>query len=269
MSFLILSVIQLEVIDKPGDVKTLLYNVIFYLVFSVFALLYLPLFILLVFMDRLFLTRRRAAHRLRLRIQFFGRAVLTLLRPIAPVVCEGDGWKEALEGGCVYICNHRSFSDPFLIASLPRVEVVQIVNKWPFHIPVLGLVARLASYVDVRRMTLEQFYEKGSSLLSEGVKLVSFPEGTRSVGRKTGGFHGAIFRLVQMTGVPLFPIAISGNECTPKKGSLILHFSVIRMRMLAPITGAESRNMTAFRLKEEVRERIRLALAEMEGSANE
>ena len=249
--------------------RTLLYNIYFYFIFSVFALLYLPVFTLLIVTDRLFFSRRRTVYRLRLRIHCFGRVVLTILKPIAQVVCEGDGWDKPFPNGSVYVCNHRSFSDPFLIAKLPRVEAVQIVNKWPFNIPVLGWVARLADYVDIRQMSFERFNEVGSRLLSEAVMLVSFPEGTRSAGRKMGVFHGAIFRLAQMTGVPIVPVAISGNERTPKKGSLVLHFTVIRMRMLTPIVGAESRNMTPFHLKQEVRERIRLALVEMEGTEDE
>ena len=104
-------------------------------------------------------------------------------------------------------------------------------------------------------------------LLNDKVSLVSFPEGTRSPSGKLGVFHGEIFRLVKRTGVPVVPLVFSGNARTPKKGSLVLHPSVIRMRLLPPLTEAEYKDWSVFRLKETVRDRIRDAVQEMEGVA--
>lgn len=245
--------------------KTFFLNVWFYTAFAVFGLCDLPVFFGITLADWMVLPYRAARRRMRLRIHRFGRQVIWLLRPIAPVVREGPGWAAARTGNCVYVCNHRSFSDPWLISQLPRGPIVQIVNRWPFNIPVLGPAARMAGYVDAKRLTLEQFLETGKRLLAEeNVMLVSFPEGTRSPSGKLGGFHGEIFRLVKQTGVPLFPLVFAGNGRTPLKGSWVLHPSVIRMRLLSPLTEADYRDWTAFKLKETVRERIRQALHEME-----
>ena len=42
----------------------------------------------------------------------------------------------------ILICNHRSSSDPFLMACMP-CDAVQLVNDWPLRLPVLGWIARL------------------------------------------------------------------------------------------------------------------------------
>lgn len=248
--------------------KTFLLNLWFFTAFAVLGLCILPVFSGITLVDWLVLPRGAAERRLRFRIHRFGRFVVWLLRPIAPVVREGTGWAVPLTGGCVYVSNHRSFSDPWLISQLPRGAVVQIVNRWPFRIPVLGAVARLAGYIDIKGMTLESFLETGARLLLEDrVMLVSFPEGSRSPNGKLGAFHGEIFRLIKQTGVPVFPLVLAGNSRTPMKGSLVLHPSVIRMRLLDPLTEAEYRDWTAFKLKETVRDRIRLASDDMEGTA--
>lgn len=247
--------------------KTFLLNLWFFTAFTVCGLCILPVFLGITLIDWLVLPRCAAERRLRLRIHRFGRFVIWLLRPIAPVVREGPGWAVSQTSSCVYVSNHRSFSDPWLISQLPRGAIVQIVNQWPFRIPVLGIVARLAGYIDIKGMTLESFLETGTRLLLEDrAMLVSFPEGSRSPTGKPKAFHGEIFRLIKQTGVPVFPLVFAGNSRTPMKGSLVLHPSVIRMRLLTPITEAEYRGWTAFKLKETVRDRIRLASDDMEGT---
>ena len=245
--------------------KTFFLNVWFYAAFAVFGLCDLPVFAGLSVADRLLLPQRAALRRLRLRIHRFGQQVIWLLRPIAPVVREGEGW-EPLEGG-VYVANHRSFSDPWLISQLPRAEIVQIVNRWPFKIPVLGIVAKLAGYIDIKGMPLERFIETGSALLNDKVTLVSFPEGTRSRDGTLGVFNGEIFRLVKQTGVPVVPLVIIGHERTPARGSMVLRPTKIRMKLLPPLTIVEYGEWSAFKLKETVRDRIRDAVQEMEGTA--
>jgi 1-acyl-sn-glycerol-3-phosphate acyltransferase len=244
-------------------VKTFFLNVWFYAAFAVFAVLDLPVFTALSVADRLLLPQRKAARRLRLRIHRFGRQVVWLLRPVAPVVREGEGW-EPLVGG-VYVANHRSFSDPWLISQLPRAEMVQIVNRWPFKIPVLGLVAKCAGYLDIKGMTLDAFLETGAKLLNDKVTLVSFPEGTRSRDGSLGAFHGEIFRLIKQTGATVVPLVITGHERTPARGSMVLRPTKIRMRLLPPLTVAEYGEWSPFKLKETVRDRIRDASQNMEG----
>lgn len=246
--------------------KTFLLNLWFFTAFIVFGLCNISVFFGITLVDRLVLPRRKAERRLRLRIHRFGQFVIWLLRPIAPVVREGPGWDKAQADAGVFVCNHRSFSDPWLISQLPRREMVQIVNRWPFKIPVLGAVARMAGYIDITRMTLEKFLEVGTHLLlEENVMLISFPEGTRSPSGKLAAFHGEIFRLIMQTGVPVYPLVITGNSQTPPKGSLVLHPSVIRMRLLPPLKEADYQGWTAFKLKETIRDQIRNALHNMEG----
>jgi 1-acyl-sn-glycerol-3-phosphate acyltransferase len=151
----------------------------------------------------------------------------------------------------IFVCNHQSASDPFLMCLLPH-EAVQIVNVWPFKIPVLGLYAKLAGYLNIRMIPPEQFMEKASKLLIDGVSIIFFPEGTRSVTGKMGSFHGAAFRLALQLKASLVPICISGNRNIPPKGSLLLHPGTIKVRRLPAIAWDEYKDLTAFALKNRV-----------------
>ena len=245
--------------------KTLLFNAWFYAAFAVYAVLNAPVFFSLTLADRLFLPRRAQVRRLRLRIHRFGQQVIWLMRPGVTVKREGEGWQPPGRA-CVYVCNHRSFSDPWLISQLPRSEIAQIVNRWPFKLPVLGVVARLAEYVNIKQLGLEKFLEKGAELLLRGnVSLVSLPEGTRVPHGAPGVFHGEIFRLAKQTGAPIVPLVFCGNSNTPPRGSMLLRPATIRMRLLPPLTFDEYREWSPFKLKETVRDRIREAVLEMEG----
>jgi 1-acyl-sn-glycerol-3-phosphate acyltransferase len=164
------------------------------------------------------------------------------------------------------VSNHRSASDAFLMCVLPHV-CVQIVNVWPFRIPVLGLYAKFSGYLNIRMMTHEQFIEKAMKLLSDGVSIIFFPEGTRSANRTLGSFHGAAFRLALESKAPVVPLCISGNEKIPPRGSLLLQPGTIRVRRLSALTWDEYKDLNAFAFKNRVRQIIDRELAAMEGTA--
>ncbi len=241
-------------------------NVQFYLLFGLVCLVLIPAFTLGVALVRLCCSRRVTLRRLRRAISAFGWVIIHIL-PFPWVRVryeEPDG--PLGPGPWIFVANHRSLSDPFLMAVLP-FEVVQIVNIWPFGIPVLGWVARRAGYLSIREMPPEAFLARGAELLAQGVSLAAFPEGTRSGSRQTGLFHGAVFRLALKTRTPIVPLCVSGNECIPARGSLLLRPGVIRIRRLTPARWEEVHALSAFQLKTRIRERIIGELQRMESHA--
>jgi 1-acyl-sn-glycerol-3-phosphate acyltransferase len=159
----------------------------------------------------------------------------------------------------LFVSNHRSSSDPFLMAFLP-FECIQVLSNWPSKIPVFGAIAALAGYLKIRQMPFEAFIHRSSALLAEGVSIIMFPEGTRSGSARLGSFHGTAFRLAQQTGVSIVPIAISGNEHIPKRGSIILRPGRIVISKLPPLTREEYAQMGTYQLKTLVREKIQREL---------
>ena len=166
----------------------------------------------------------------------------------------------------VFVANHRSTCDAYLMACLP-FECIQVVNIWPFRIPLLGIMARLAGYLSVREMPIEQFVERGSRLLGEGVSVITFPEGTRSRTAEMGPFRGSAFQLAQDAGARIAPLAIVGSDRAIRRGSWLLRPSRIAVHKLPAVMVDEYRLMSRFKLKTLVRERIQRHLNEIERGA--
>jgi 1-acyl-sn-glycerol-3-phosphate acyltransferase len=239
-----------------------LFNAYFYTVFLLSGATLIPLFTLYVAATRPFTSHRAAMRRFRRAMVWWGRVVALIPWPFIKLKYELRGTNDVTRP-FIFICNHRSAVDAFLMGVLPH-EFVEIVNDWPFRIPVLGFFARYAAFLNVRSMTTEEFGRRASTLLAEGVSIIFFPEGTRSAGRKMGSFHGTAFRLALDTGVPIVPLCISGNETVMPKGSSLLYPGTIRVRQLEPLTVAEYGGLTPFALKNRVRETIQEELVSME-----
>jgi 1-acyl-sn-glycerol-3-phosphate acyltransferase len=225
----------------------------------------IPALTLFVAVSRLFLSHRGTMKRFRRAISWYGKIIAAMPYPFIRLRYEDRG-KSGGEGPCIFVCNHRAASDAFLMCVLPH-ECVQIVNVWPFRIPVLGLYAKFSGYLNIRMMSHEQFMEKAKKLLSEGVSIIFFPEGTRSASRTMGNFHGAAFRLALESKASVVPLCIAGNENIPPKGSLLLHPGTIRVRRLSAVTWDEYKDWNAFTFKNRVWHIIDRELSVMESGA--
>lgn len=155
----------------------------------------------------------------------------------------------------VLVANHPSSSDAFLMAVLP-LEAVQVLNIWPAHLPFVGFMARVAEYLKPREWPFEEFLASGSRLLSQGVSVIAFPEGTRSGYKPTGNFHGSAFRLAMHNRVPVVPLVIEGNQGIPPRGSFWFRPGKITITKLPAIGVEQYATMSAYKLKSAVRERI-------------
>ncbi len=154
---------------------------------------------------------------------------------------------------CVYVVNHISASDAFLMGVLPG-EFVQVVNLWPFKIPILGLCAHLAGYLSVRGMPFDEFSAECRKLFLDNVSIVGFPEGTRSTSYKMGQFHSALFRTAMENRLKIVPLCILGNADKPGRGSLKINPGIVEIHKLPAINYDEYRDVNAFSLKKKVRE---------------
>lgn len=245
--------------------KTFILNLIFHPLFLIVSAVVIPVLALAVTVQAPFISHRAAMRKFRLLIKVYGKVVMSLPYPFIRFLYEDASGEET--GACIYVCNHRSAADPFMMALLP-LELVQVVNDWPFRLPVLGKFARWAGYLSVKEMPMDEFMMHGKQLLEEGCCIVAFPEGTRSVDRTIGQFHGATFRLALQTGAPIVPVCLSGSEYCPPKGTLVLKPVEVRVRRLPMLTHDEYRELSPFKLKNLVRDRIAAGLEQMEGSAN-
>lgn len=243
--------------------KVFYLNFIFYPVFFTLAAISVIVFSIFLILIRPFAGKRKVLYLLRHIIKLNLRFTVGVL-PLGFIkILYKDYEKKEPSRGSVFICNHRATSDALLAAILPS-ELVQVVNIWPFKIPVFGLIAKWAGYLSIREMAFEEFLQRGQKLLKDGVSIVMFPEGTRSASKKMGKFHGSIFRLALKTGCPIIPVCITGNENIPPRGTLFLRPGEIKIHKLKALHHQDYKDLTPFKLKNKVRDIMAEHLLTME-----
>ncbi|MBF0593848.1 MAG: 1-acyl-sn-glycerol-3-phosphate acyltransferase [Candidatus Omnitrophica bacterium] len=235
--------------------KKVILNTVFYVLFIPVTLATVTILSSWVYWGRL-RSYREAMRRLRIAIRWYGRIIIWgLPQPFLKVRYRDKSGEAMIPTPCIVICNHRSSSDPFLMACF-SFEAVQIVNIWPFKIPLLGFFARLAGYLSVNEMSFEEFSQRCGELLDEGVSIIAFPEGTRSGAHAMGQFRGAMFRIALEKKIPIVPLCISGNEDKPVRGSFWMNPGTVLLHRLPTLTYEQIKEMNPFKLKNHVRDII-------------
>ncbi len=234
-------------------------NVQVYSLTLVLAVLFGLIGLSYVLLHRLITGNDRANRRLiRRTISWFGACVIRTGWPWVKVrfVDRQPDAKPPL----VFVANHPASTDAFLMAVLP-LEAVQVLNIWPAHLPVVGYLASIAEYLKPREWPFDEFLACGSRLLSQGVSVIAFPEGTRSGFGPTGNFHGSAFRLAIQNRTPVVPLVIDGNQGIPPKGSFWFRPGRITITKLPAITVEEYKVMSPYQFKMLVRGQIISMLA--------
>jgi len=193
----------------------------------VYTVLSAPLFAVWVFGTQLF-APDKTRNVVRLFIVWYGKTIVRIaLFPYVRVTYR-EKTDEPVSGG-IYVFNHRSGSDPFLVACLTGKPPVQIVNDWPMRLPFLGFFARLGGYVNIKQESYEHVREYIRRLVADGIPVVAFPEGTRSGNRSMNQFYSTVFHIAKEIDCPLVPIVVAGNEEIPnrhfrmKAGRILMH----------------------------------------------
>jgi 1-acyl-sn-glycerol-3-phosphate acyltransferase len=122
----------------------------------------------------------------------------------------------------IFVSNHQSIYDiPVIFAALPyqlRIIAKESLSKFP----VLGWHLRRGGhlFVDRRRPDRAGILRRWRALVSEGLSLIIFAEGTRSWEGRTARFKAGSFLLAIEAGLPIVPIAVIGTRRVMPKGRL-------------------------------------------------
>ena len=245
--------------------KTVILNLTYYPLFLCYCIAGIPCFTLVCIIAIMAQPRVAAMRQFRKAISWFGLGMIHCL-PYPWIRVRFTDEEELDPGeGYIVVCNHNAMSDIPLLANVP-LDLIQVVKSWPFKIPVLGLIARAAGYVDVTGMSFDVFVEKMSEQLRKGVSVVAFPEGTRSTSTELGQFHSGIFRVALAVKCGIVPLCIHGNERMPPKGSLALRPGVVTMCKMPMLTWDDYRGMSHTTLKQHVRQLMADRLRMMAGA---
>ena len=141
------------------------------------------------------------------------------------------------ERGAVYISNHVSWFDVFILAAeLPRYSF--IAKSELRKIPLFGYGAEAAGIVfldrDNRKAAFES-YKLAAKEVERGRSIVVYPEGTRGRDYHLRPFKKGPFVLAIASQCPIIPTIVHGSREVMAKGSFRVKSGVIDVHFLDPI----------------------------------
>jgi 1-acyl-sn-glycerol-3-phosphate acyltransferase len=163
----------------------------------------------------------------------------------------------------VFVANHASNADAFLVAMLPW-EMKWLSKKSIFDIPLLGWQMRVAGDVEVERGNKEsarRAMEELRERLGRKLSVLVFPQGTRSPDGTVGEFREGAFRLAIEAGVDVVPLAVAGTAESLPKGSIAFRETKATVTVLPPVPTQGLTVEDAPRLAERVRGEIARAIS--------
>jgi 1-acyl-sn-glycerol-3-phosphate acyltransferase len=176
---------------------------------------------------------QRAAYRLcqfwaRLNLLAFGLRVhmrqLASLNPDSPFV---------------FMSNHRSQIDILaVIDALHDFQLRWVAKKELTRVPVFGWALRHTGHIIIDRSNTQQAVASlraARTQMSEGISVVIFPEGTRSVDQELLPFKKGGFMLALETGFPIVPMVVCGSRELLPRGSWRLRGGDIEVIVGEPI----------------------------------
>jgi len=137
-----------------------------------------------------------------------------------------------LQEPCVFIGNHMSTAETFLLASViqPFRPITFVVKRSLVEYPVFKHVMRARDPVVVGRVNpredLKAVLEGGQARLRAGCSLVIFPQRTRTVEFDREAFNTIGVKLARRAGVPVVPLALKTDAWS--NGRWLKDFGPIR-----------------------------------------
>jgi 1-acyl-sn-glycerol-3-phosphate acyltransferase len=142
----------------------------------------------------------------------------------------------------VIISNHQSTLDLVVLCCL-RCRFRWISKIENLKVPPIGLYIRMAKYITVDRGNEESkalMLARCYQTLREGISILIFPEGTRSLNTEIGFFRRGAFQLAIEAKVPVVPVVVEGTgSILPKHGFKVKSGHRVRLNVLDPVHPAE------------------------------
>ena len=126
---------------------------------------------------------------------------------------------------CIYIANHQSNVDIWVMANVMPLGTRFVAKQEMFRIPVPGRAMTAAGFIRIdrsNRAAAIRSLTQAAESIRAGRPLILFPEGTRSRDGKLQPFKKGAFHLAMLAGVPVVPVAIRGTfEIMPPKSTRV------------------------------------------------
>ena len=165
----------------------------------------------------------------------------------ADMTCALIGLKVQLSGEehllqprpAVFILNHQSNADGFLVAKLIRRDIAYLGKAELKKQPVRSRLMQLGGLILVDRNDAAAASNSMQALINairkKGQSAAIFPEGRRSHSTALGQFKKGAFLIALRARVPIIPIVIHNSIEAQPRGESIFHPAVVTIEVLPPV----------------------------------
>jgi len=204
--------------------RSLLFNVLFYVITTLFVVIGSPL---------LFAPRSWAMVALKVHSNF----ELWLLRAIVGTKIEVRGRENIPQGPCLVASKHQSAWETFALIPLFR-DPALLMKRELFFIPFHGWFSRKFQMIPVDRdkgpSALRRMLREAKKRIDDGREIIIFPEGTRRPPGAPPDYKTGIVLLYDALGVPCLPVALNSGLFWPRR-SAIRRPGTIVVEILKPL----------------------------------
>jgi 1-acyl-sn-glycerol-3-phosphate acyltransferase len=200
--------------------RSLVFNVLFYAVLVVLAILALPTFLMPI-------------GALKTVAGWWANATLFLMRVICNIKVEFRGTGKIPRGPLVVIAKHQSFWETFALVPLFEHPIF-ILKRQLMRIPVFGQFLVKFGMIGIDRTAgvkaLLEMTRRARTAVHGGRQLVIFPEGTRRAPGAAADYKTGFAQIYSACGVPCLPVALNSGLFWPRRtfmrypGTLVVEF---------------------------------------------
>jgi 1-acyl-sn-glycerol-3-phosphate acyltransferase len=158
------------------------------------------------------------------RVHRVGRFWTTMHLKVSGITVLIDGLDNIQKPPYIFMCNHQSALDIYSLQSFLPLSFKWIAKRQLFFVPFVGWAMKAAKYISLDRENPREALkaiEDAARKIREGMNIVIFPEGTRSMDGALLPFKKGGFSLALRAGVPIVPVGIFGTNRLQPKGSFI------------------------------------------------
>ena len=135
----------------------------------------------------------------------------------------------------IFVLNHFSFIDTYLLGYLPVFNIHVGLRAWPFRMLWYGFFMRLAGFVNLEDSSWDNIKVEAKNIFAHNRYLLIFPEGHRSRTGKIMRFYSGAFKLAVENNIPIIPMCISGTRDLLPPHRWWFEPAIVRIRILEPV----------------------------------
>ena len=168
-----------------------------------------------------------------------------LLAYLTPILVSVEGTQHAdIKRSFVVVCNHVSLYDILLVYGWLKLDMKWVMKKELRKIPGVGIGCEKAGHIFIDRRRPNEARKAVNEALNRvgnGVGILFFPEGTRSLDGRLLPFKKGAFRLAMDEQLPVLPGTLLGTADIMPAKTLKLFPGRVKMVIHPPIEPGEKR----------------------------